>query len=310
MDRSYALLLLFVRLKQVRSTEAVLRIFSGAVSELWPDHRAEVRVGKQPSVPEEPVERFPLATSTRRYGELLVHSEDGAEELSGDDRVLLFNAVELLQLVLENRDRGAEMEELKGAVEEGVRRRSLATLDLMEQIISVHGHTAREEEPHEDLSRRLRWLRTLDEVLQESRQRGEGMSGGELEGLIRLLFERSVTPPPRLSSGFATVSSAAAETTVDSGSYAVLLGRELLEGVRHSLWKRDDPMDVAISIEGSDGYLLLSITLALGATEGSPRSLNELNRRLFHLFAKKGGIEVEESWEWGSARFALRMESL
>lgn len=309
MDRSYALLLLFVRLKQVATPEAVLRIFSGALSELWPNHRAEVRLEESETDPGHPVDRFPLATSTRRYGELLVHSDNGAEELTGDERALLYNAVELLQLILENRDRGAEMEELKAAVEQGVRRRSLSNLELAEQIIHVHGRTSNDEEPHESLSIRLEWLRVFETLLMESKQRGERITAGELEGVLRLLFERTLTPAPRQSSGFATVNSAAVETTLERGTYASLMLRELLEGVRRSLWKRREAMDVAVNIAGHRQQLLLSLSVALGATQGSPRNLSELNRRLSRLFAERGGIETEESWEWGSVRFTLRMAS-
>lgn len=306
-DRSYALLLLFVRLKQVATTEAVLRIFSGALSELWPNHRAEIRVGDTEGETSQPVERFPLATSTRRYGELLLHSDNGAQEFSGDDRALLYNAVELLQLFLENRERGAEMEELKAAAEQGVRRRSLSTLELAEQIVSVHGHTSSEEEPHQDLSLRLQWVRAVEELLLESNQRGERINAGELQGALRLFFERTLSPEPRLSSGFATVDSAAVETTLTRGNYAALLLRELLEGVRRSLWKRNEPMDLGLNIGGYGDRLLLSLTVSVGETQGSPRSLSELNRRLSRLFAEKGDIEVEESWDWGSVRFTLRM---
>ncbi|MFW6249472.1 MAG: hypothetical protein ACOC47_00095 [Alkalispirochaetaceae bacterium] len=304
MDRSYALLLLFVRLKQVETAESALRVFAGALSELWPGLRFAVDRGDSADASGD---RFPLATTGRRYGELVIHSENGAESLSAEERGLIFNAVELLQLLLENREKGEEMEELKLAVQEGVRRRGLATLELLQQLISIHANTEGGGELPQTLSLRLRWLEVLDRVLLELKQHGDQMSAGELETVVSSLLARSLTPEPQRSSGFATVESVDVQVGVERGRFAALLLRELVEGVRLSLWNEMDAMDIALNFAGHGNTLSLSLTLGLGATEGSPRSLSELNRRLARLFAEKGGLEFEESWEWGAVRFTVRM---
>jgi hypothetical protein len=136
------------------------------------------------------------------------------------------------------------------------------------------------------------------------------MSTGELEGVIGALLSRSLRPEPRQSTGFATVESADAQVSLRQGRFAALLLRELVEGVRRSLWKAEEAMSIALNFAGNGKTLALSLTVGLGATEGSPRSLSELNRRLARLFAEKGGLEFDESWEWGAARFTVQMASL
>lgn len=307
MDRSYALLLLFVRLKQVGTTEGVLRIFSGALSELWPALSIEI----EESQAEKPSgDRFPLATSTRRYGELVVDSQKGSEPIAQEDRALIFNAVELLQLFLENREKEAEMEDLKLSVEQGIRRRTLSNLELAEQVVSVHGNNDHEGDPHRSLSDRLRWLGVLEQVLLETNQHGDRLSAGELEAVLETLVAKSLNPQPQQSSSFATVESVDVQVGVESGRYVALLLRELLEGVRRSLWKKEEAMDIAFNFAEYGSTLAVSLSIGLGATEGSPRSLSELNRRLARLFEQKGSLEVEESWEWGAARFTVRAKSL
>lgn len=308
MDRSYAFLLLFVRLKQVNSSESVLRIFSGAVSELWPGFVAEVgELGREDSVERGSDSggeaRFPLAGRTRRHGELVVRSPSGTP-LTAEDRALLFNAVELLQLFLENIDQEREAEELKSVLEEAARRRGIANLRFARELLSQVGGAVSPSQ----ISVRLGWAEEAEDILLESSQTGMTITAAEIESLSRELCLRTMSLLPKWDAVFATVESGTVAVSCIAGWSTAFMVRETLEGLNRTLLEDPEGAGVSLSVTSYGDVVAFSLVLTHAETQGSPRNLDEGSRKLLGFYARRGNLSLEESWEWGFTRFTLKME--
>lgn len=301
MDRSYALLLLLVRLKHVAASEKILRIFIGALRELWPEYTFEMVSAGEASGEGE---RFPVATEKRRHGELIV-TPLGAPEVDASDRALIFNACEALQLVLEVRDHQEQTQDLRYALESGVRRRALHFLGLVEAVITQHRSVGQEVDVAGELKRRLNWIEQVEELLLEE-SGGSSRTLESFDALLGALFTRTMSSPPQLSTTFASVETGELSISSEAASYAALYFQEVLDALERTIWRKSEAMELATHYAREGQIVVCTLSVSLGETEASPRALGILTRRMAQVYIERGGLEAEQTWQWGAARFSLR----